>query len=81
MTKVDEKLKELNNYTRKPTQILLKWYNSGSCSKIALINGHCTLFILLDLYEVQCNLGKMVENTLYDIAPYLGAFGAYLMPQ
>ena len=23
----------------------------------------------------------MVEKTYYDIAPYLGAFGAYLMPQ
>ena len=25
--------------------------------------------------------GYMVEKTSYDIAPYLGAFGAYLMPQ
>ena len=25
--------------------------------------------------------GYMVEKTYYDIAPYLGAFGAYLMPQ
>ena len=24
--------------------------------------------------------GYMVEKTYYDIAPYLGAFGAYLMP-
>ena len=25
--------------------------------------------------------GYMVEKTYFDIAPYLGAFGAYLMPQ
>ena len=25
--------------------------------------------------------GYMVEKTDYDIVPYLGAFGAYLMPQ
>ena len=25
--------------------------------------------------------GYMVEKTYHDIAPYLGAFGAYLMPQ
>ena len=25
--------------------------------------------------------GYMVEKTYLDIAPYLGAFGAYLMPQ
>ena len=25
--------------------------------------------------------GYMVEKTYYDIAQYLGAFGAYLMPQ
>ena len=25
--------------------------------------------------------GFMVEKTYHDIAPYLGAFGAYLMPQ
>ena len=25
--------------------------------------------------------GYMVKKTYYDIAPYLGAFGAYLMPQ
>ena len=25
--------------------------------------------------------GYMVEKTHHDIAPYLGAFGAYLMPQ
>ena len=25
--------------------------------------------------------GFMVEKTYLDIAPYLGAFGAYLMPQ
>ena len=25
--------------------------------------------------------GYMVEKTYYDIIPYLGAFGAYLMPQ
>ena len=25
--------------------------------------------------------GYMVEKTCLDIAPYLGAFGAYLMPQ
>ena len=25
--------------------------------------------------------GYMVERTYHDIAPYLGAFGAYLMPQ
>ena len=25
--------------------------------------------------------GNMVEKTYLDIAPYLGAFGAYLMPQ
>ena len=25
--------------------------------------------------------GYMVETTYHDIAPYLGAFGAYLMPQ
>ena len=25
--------------------------------------------------------GYMVEKTFHDIAPYLGAFGAYLMPQ
>ena len=25
--------------------------------------------------------GYMVEKTYYDIAPYLGDFGAYLMPQ
>ena len=24
--------------------------------------------------------GYMVEKTYFDIAPYLGAFGAYLMP-
>ena len=27
------------------------------------------------------NTGYMVEKTYHDIAPYLGAFGAYLMPQ
>ena len=25
--------------------------------------------------------GYMIEKTYHDIAPYLGAFGAYLMPQ
>ena len=25
--------------------------------------------------------GYMVEKTYHDIAPYLGTFGAYLMPQ
>ena len=25
--------------------------------------------------------GYMVEKTYHDIAPYLGAFGAFLMPQ
>ena len=25
--------------------------------------------------------GYMVEKTYYDIAPYVGAFGAYLLPQ
>ena len=25
--------------------------------------------------------GYMVEKTYFDIAPYVGAFGAYLMPQ
>ena len=25
--------------------------------------------------------GYMVEKTYHDVAPYLGAFGAYLMPQ
>ena len=27
------------------------------------------------------DIGYMVEKTYHDIAPYLGAFGAYLMPQ
>ena len=27
------------------------------------------------------DIGYMVEKTYYDIAQYLGAFGAYLMPQ
>ena len=27
------------------------------------------------------DISYMVEKTYHDIAPYLGAFGAYLMPQ
>ena len=27
------------------------------------------------------DIGFMVEKTYHDIAPYLGGFGAYLMPQ
>ena len=29
----------------------------------------------------RLDTGYMVEKTYLDIAPYLGAFGAYLMPQ
>ena len=39
----------------------------GSASKPALTNRQDT--------------GYKVEKTYYDIAQYLGAFGAYLMPQ
>ena len=31
--------------------------------------------------SLRQNTGYMVEKTYPDIAPYLGAFGAYLMPQ
>ena len=30
---------------------------------------------------IRQDTGYMVEKTYYDIAQYLGAFGAYLMPQ
>ena len=30
---------------------------------------------------LRLDTGYMVEKTYLDIAPYLGAFGAYLMPQ
>ena len=31
--------------------------------------------------SLRQDTGYMVEKTYYDIAQYLGAFGAYLMPQ
>ena len=31
--------------------------------------------------SLRQDTGYMVEKTYLDIAPYLGAFGAYLMPQ
>ena len=30
---------------------------------------------------LRSDTGYMVEKTYHDVAPYLGAFGAYLMPQ
>ena len=45
--------------------MILQGIVDGSASKPALIQ----------------YTGYMVENTYHDIAPYLGAFGAYLMPQ
>ena len=47
------------------TYILLQGMVDGSASKPAL----------------RHDTGYMVETTYLDIAPYLGAFGAYLMPQ
>ena len=44
---------------------VIQWMVDGSASKTAL----------------RQDTGYMVEKTNYDIAQYLGAFGAYLMPQ
>ena len=45
--------------------IIKRWMEDGSASKPAL----------------RQDTGYIVEKTYYDIAQYLGAFGAYLMPQ
>ena len=46
-------------------QIIVKQGIDGSARKPVLIQ----------------DTGYMVEKTYYDVAPYVGAFGAYLMPQ
>ena len=46
-------------------EMIIQGMEDGSTSKPALRQG----------------TGYMVEKTYLDIAPYLGAFGAYLMPQ
>ena len=45
--------------------LILQGIVDGSASKLAL----------------RQDTGYMVEKTYHEIAPYLGAFGAYLMPQ
>ena len=47
------------------TRLLSQGMVEGSASKPAL----------------RQDTGYMVEKTYLDIAPYLGAFGAYVMPQ
>ena len=52
-------------YTEKGNIYLKQGIVDGSASKPAL----------------RQDTGYMVEKTYHDIAPYLGAFGAFLMPQ
>ena len=44
-------------------------------AKIGMVDGSASKPAL------RWDTGYMVEKTCYDIAPNLGAFGAYLMPQ
>ena len=58
-----------------------------------LLSGMCVKVVSYDIIPTQGidgsarkpvliqDTGYMVEKTYHDIAPYLGAFGAYLMPQ
>ena len=55
----------LNQHGILMSQLLKQGIVDGSTSKPALIQ----------------DTGYMVEKTYHDIAPYLRAFGAYLMPQ
>ena len=60
-------------------------------------NGSCFIMLLVSIHDdkipqgivdgsaskspLRQDTGYMVEKTYHNIAPYLGAFGAYLMPQ
>ena len=56
---------EFAGYMMNINTMLSQGMIDGSASKLAL----------------RQDTGYMVEKTYLDIAPYLGAFGAYLMPQ
>ena len=65
-------------------QILLNLY----VGKIDIIHLYMALHIEQGMVDgfaskpvLRQDTGYMVEKTYPDIAPYLGAFGAYLMPQ
>ena len=62
-------------------------FTSGVCLFFLMFNG-LVLKLLQGMVDGSAakpaltqDTGYMVEKTYLDIAPYLGAFGAYLMPQ
>ena len=53
----------------------LGWWHSELFVKQGMVDGSASKPAL------RQDTGYMVEKTYLDISPYLGAFGAYLMPQ
>ena len=58
-----------------PVWIPYQFFGGGLFENIQGIGGSARKPALIQ------DTGYMVEKTYFDIAPYLGAFGAYLMPQ